>query len=329
MKHGHSGIRLEEGIGVSRATLKANCTPSMDTCAESKLTGDSSSRNRIEKRSSLSKFSRSAFAKLVAAGLIGTRNLVWGGSLASLAMFRKPTKMLEHATESLFLYKVISDRRGLRQRFVFDVLPCDSVYNLQICNFHCEGGWMRATGSYSTDLISLCQLCHSISPRTIFEIGTLRGYTSLHVAMNTLPECKIFTLDLPANGGAKQVPKLRTTMMDDIHCGFDVDKYYFSGTPYESRITTLFGDSASFDFSAYHRSIDLFFIDGAHSYEYVRNDSENALRCVREGGVIVWHDFGRVGLNGVSRYLLELSERLTIYSVPGGSLAFAPVKKAV
>jgi len=310
---------------VSRAILTETCAFGPDSPVKSKLPGCSSLRNPTEKRS-LPRLSRPSLAKLAAAGVVGARNLLWGGSLASLAMLHKPTKMLEHASESLFLYKVINNRRGLRQSFVFDVLPCDTAYNLQICNFQCEGGWMRATGSYSTDLISLCQLCHCVSPAKVFEIGTLRGYTSLHMAMNTQPNCKIVTLDLPATGGVKEVPKLRTTMMDDIHCSFDVDEYYFSGTTYEPRITTLFGDSATFDFTPYLGTVDLFLIDGAHSYDYVRSDSENALKCVRPGGVIVWHDFGRVGLNGVSRYLLELSKRLTIYCVPGGSLAFAPVE---
>jgi predicted O-methyltransferase YrrM len=113
--------------------------------------------------------------------------------------------------------------------------------------------------------------------------------------------------------------------MDDVHCQMPVTEYYFAGTPQEKKIRLLFGDSAEFDFSPYQQNIDLFFIDGAHSYDYVRSDSERALRCVYPGGVIAWHDFGRVGLNEVSRYILELSQSLQIYSVPGGSLAFAVV----
>jgi len=142
------------------------------------------------------------------------------------------------------------------------------------------------------------------------------------MAMNTSPGCAILTLDL-AKGSAQPAVRLRTTLMDELHTRMEVGEYYFSGTPHAAKIQTLFGDSAAFDFSPYHRKIDLFFIDGAHSYEYVRSDTENALQCVRPGGVIAWHDFGRVGLNEVSKYILELSPRLTIYSVPGGSLAFA------
>jgi predicted O-methyltransferase YrrM len=276
-------------------------------------------------------------SKWVSAACVSARNLALGGSVASLSLLGKPRTLFEYATESLFLYKSLSGKRGVPEKFVFEVLPGNRQYELAIANFQCEEGWMRRTGSYSTDLISLCQLCHVLNPRTIFEIGTLRGYTALHLAMNSGPDCRIFTLDLPKNdlalkgdpskakakAEAKDKVRLRTTLMDDLHSQMKVGEYYFRGTPHADRIELLFGDSAVFDFSPHYGKIDLFFIDGAHSYDYVRSDTENALQCVRPGGVIAWHDFGRMGLNQVSKYILELSRRLPIYSVPGGSLAFA------
>jgi predicted O-methyltransferase YrrM len=275
-------------------------------------------------------------SKWVTAACVSARNLALGGSVASLSLLGKPRTLFEYATESLFLYKSLSGKRGVPEKFVFEVLPGNRQYELAIANFQCEEGWMRRTGSYSTDLISLCQLCHVLNPKTIFEIGTLRGYTALHLAMNTSPDCRIFTLDLPKSElprgdpskdnspkDAKVKVRLRTTLMDDLHSQMEVGEYYFRGTPHADRIELLFGDSAVFDFSPHHGKIDLFFIDGAHSYDYVRSDTENALQCVRPGGVIAWHDFGRTGLNQVSKYILELSRKLPIYSVPGGSLAFA------
>lgn len=285
-------------------------------------------------------------SKWVSAACVSARNLALGGSVASLSLLGKPRTLFEYATESLFLYKALSGTRGIPEKFVFEILPGQTHYDLAIANFQCEEGWMRRTGSYSTDLISLCQLCHAANPSTIFEIGTLRGYTALHMSMNSPPGCRIYSLDLPKNDLPKNdlpkndLPKndpqrrktgsrspadvrLRTTLMDDLHSGMEVEGYYFSGTPHADRIQLLFGDSAAFDFSPFHGKVDLFFVDGAHSYDYVRSDTENALRCVRSGGVIAWHDFGRMGLNEVSKYILELSRTLAIYSVPGGSLAFA------
>ena len=57
------------------------------------------------------------------------------------------------------------------------------------------------------------------------------------------------------------------------------------------KVIPLCADSAYFDFSPYHNKIDLMFIDGNHDYDYVLSDSENAFRCVKEGGFMIWHDF--------------------------------------
>jgi hypothetical protein len=86
-------------------------------------------------------------------------------------------------------------------------------------------------------------------------------------------------------------------------------------------------DSAKFDYSPFNRRVDLFFIDGAHSYPYVRDDTLKALECCRPGSVIAWHDYGRHGVNGVSRWLHEFSRGRKIYCIPGGgSLAYMRVE---
>jgi hypothetical protein len=148
----------------------------------------------------------------------------------------------------------------------------------------------------------------------------------MHFALNTGDDCKIYTLDLPRDAAAR--PRLPTTAMDQdtvrTQAGFS--GYYFENTKTASKIHCLYEDSAAFDFAPFRGAVDLFFIDGAHSYEYVRSDTLNALACTHEKSVIAWHDFGRVGVNGVSKWLIELSKEFEIFSIPGGSLAFMVVK---
>jgi len=57
------------------------------------------------------------------------------------------------------------------------------------------------------------------------------------------------------------------------------------------RIEQLFGDSTTFDFSAFENSIDLFFVDGFHTYANAIVDTRAAWRCLKPGGLIVWHDY--------------------------------------
>ena len=152
-------------------------------------------------------------------------------------------------------------------------------------------------------------------------------YTSFHFALNTSDDTKIYTLDFTKSPVAV-VSKLETTITDDayIKSSLNVNKYLFEGTNVEHKITCLFGDSAEFDFSPFLEKVDSFFIDGAHSYDYVKSDTLNALKCCHKGSVVAWHDYGRVGVNGVTKWLLELAKENKIYSIPGGSLAFMLVE---
>ena len=136
------------------------------------------------------------------------------------------------------------------------------------------------------------------------------------MALNA-PQANVFTLDLADS------PQPKTTGMDRrIAAEGKKRMLVFAGLPEESRIRPLYGDSATFDFSPFANSVDLFFIDGAHSYEYVKNDTTQAMKCTRKGGIIAWHDYGRCGVNGVTQWLNEFRSRgHDLWRIPGGSLA--------
>lgn len=84
----------------------------------------------------------------------------------------------------------------------------------------------------------------------------------------------------------------------------------------------LRGDSATFDWSPHVGRAGLVFVDGSHAYDYVRKDSETAMRLVRPGGVVLWHDYGV--WPGVNQALEELDARLGLglVHIVGTSLVF-------
>jgi hypothetical protein len=59
----------------------------------------------------------------------------------------------------------------------------------------------------------------------------------------------------------------------------------------QSRITQLYGDSDTFDYSPYCNCMDLIFVDASHSYSYMKSDSENAFKIPSRNGTIVWDDY--------------------------------------
>ncbi len=249
--------------------------------------------------------------------LRASRNVLLGANLASLPLLARPRELLRYSGETLFQRQLDRDG-GLPRRAVFDALKMRTT-DVRLGNLDGYTWLQDETSPFTIDLLTLCLFCRALEPRTIFEIGTFVGYTSLHMALNSPAETRVFTLDLPA---ADRRTSLRTTATDHKLIDRDVGPAVFQGTEVDGRIERLFGDSATFDFSRWHRSVDLFFVDGAHSYEYVRSDTMNALECVRPGGVVVWHDYGRLEQSGVTRWLHEFSRDHEVFAVPNGSIAY-------
>lgn len=249
--------------------------------------------------------------------LRASRNVLLGTNLAAIPLARRPRSLLRYATEALF-HRRLDLASGLPRQPVFRAFPMESA-DVRLAGLEGYTWLADETSPFVIDLLSLCLLCRALNPRVVFEIGTFVGYTALHMALNTPPETRIFTLDLPQ---ADRDTELRTTATDHKLIAQDTGPALFEGTDVAHKIHRLYGDSARFDFGDWHDGVDLFFVDGAHSYEYVRSDTLHAFRCVRAGGVIAWHDYGRLEQNGVSRWLHELARDHEIHAVPNGSLAY-------
>jgi len=153
------------------------------------------------------------------------------------------------------------------------------------------------------ELMTIIKFIWHYTPQRVFEIGTFDGRTSLNMAANCPEESKVFTLDL-------QKSQLNTTTLtieqgDREFINKDKSGVRFVGTDCEKKITQLYGDSAVFDFAPYQNTMNLVFVDGSHSYDYVVSDTRNALKLLKDGkGIILWHDYG--GWEGATRALNEL-----------------------
>jgi len=156
------------------------------------------------------------------------------------------------------------------------------------------------------ELIVVAKLVKYYKPQNLFEIGTFDGRTALNLAANCGAESKVYTLDLPQVEITSTI--LALSPGEEIFINKERSGSKYLGTDCEKKIIQLYGDSASFDFSPLKGTIDLVFIDGSHSYEYVLNDTDVALKLLRNGqGVILWHDYGR--WEGVTKAVNEFSLR--------------------
>ena len=197
--------------------------------------------------------------------------------------------------------------RKLRQRGLFPKTPGAALFEKippVALSEIVDRPFVRIEGSYAytdgslplCDLLALLSVLVDRSPQTVLEIGTFNGYTTRLMALN-LPKAKIHTIDLPED-------------FHDTGTGLQKDDFHliasrrvgaeFRADPSITTITQHFGDTAEYAFPP----AEFFFIDGSHTYPYVRNDTEKALASPI-AKVLMWHDCDP-GHPDVNRWLVEM-----------------------
>jgi hypothetical protein len=178
--------------------------------------------------------------------------------------------------------------------------------------------WTAPGNQSYSGLTFLIEVGRFLKASRAFEIGTYNGATAWCLARN-LPETEVHTLDLPL----ERDPALAYGV-SDVSNRIRFEQLAYEVLPMgDSNVVQHWGDSARFDFDRWRGSVDLVYVDGAHSHDYVRVDSDTAFELVRESGAIVWDDYWR-RVPGVVAALHELSAPL--FLVPGTRLVvyFAP-----
>ncbi len=177
-----------------------------------------------------------------------------------------------------------------------------------------------ATSDYEAWLLAVL----AKKANNIFEFGTCTGKTSYLFAKNSMPEAKIFTLTLPPEEAENYIHSVEdsTAAKRAAISESKFVKFIYSGTEVENKIQQIFSDSKKFSETEYENTMDLIFIDGSHAYSYIKSDTEKAMKMLKSGGLILWHDYrDRVKtVDGVCKYLDELSETHTLYHINGTSL---------
>ena len=182
-----------------------------------------------------------------------------------------------------------------------------------------------ANGNISpAELLFIAAFVNQQQPLACFEIGTFDGRTTQNIAANQPANGICYTLDLPPTDLSSTALPLAggdSTYVDKPTSGARIaEQLHESG-----RIVQLYGDSGTFDFTPYHDKIDLMFVDGSHSYEYVLSDTEHAWKMVKSGGIILWHDYDSKWWPGVTRALNELqrnSRFTTMRHISGTALCY-------
>ena len=172
------------------------------------------------------------------------------------------------------------------------------------------------------EILTIAALVADSAPRCIFEIGTFNGNTTLQIAQNAPSESRVFTLDLPLGANGATAKSVDDEDIKYIRSAARPMRRYV-GSPVAGKITELFGDSALLDYREALRGqeINFAFIDGSHSYEYVKSDTEHILAHLAPDGIVLWHDYHPFW-SGVCKYLNELKSTRSLIHIEGTTLAY-------
>ena len=170
------------------------------------------------------------------------------------------------------------------------------------------------------EVFILCSVMKHIQAKNILEIGTFDGNTTLNLALNLPESGNITTVDLPPEwDGTLQldIPEIYKNVTERSGVGRQYREY----PELAYKINQIFEDSARLDWEALDTPFDLIFLDGCHHYEYVKNDTLNALQHLKKGGVLVWHDYGMI--EDVSKVVDTYIGKMPVYAIRGTRIALA------
>ncbi|MDR0534284.1 MAG: class I SAM-dependent methyltransferase [Verrucomicrobiales bacterium] len=168
------------------------------------------------------------------------------------------------------------------------VVSLDEILGTKKVSVKCEIQRYENGMLPSDQAMVLISILRAENPQEVLEIGTFMGHTTKAMAEN-LPDSVIHTVDLPVDFSIVNAPE-SLLPKDDFHLIQQrVVGREFRGSKFEKQIMQHFGDTAQINFSTLGKPT-FFFIDGSHTYEYCKSDSEKCLNLCQGHGVFLWHD---------------------------------------
>jgi hypothetical protein len=175
------------------------------------------------------------------------------------------------------------------------------------------------------ELVVLSSLVAHYKPKRLFEIGTFMGKTTMHLAANSPPDAKVYTLDLPQENFEEIKKNLATYDESLLVDGRKPVGFHYRRSPWANKIEQLFANSMSFDESKYAEQMDFVFVDADHYYPSVVNDTRKAMAMLsrKPGSMVLWHDLGPK--TDVERGIIDVVGKQGVFKIKNTKLGICRV----
>lgn len=234
-------------------------------------------------------------------------NLYYRGFIWSIKNLKKIRSFIgkEQENDKYFSLNIEKNKKKLN----IEILPFEELLGILKINYNHFDISEKKPEDWNLngyELVILKNIYLSKSVKKIFEIGTFKGETAMNLF--NVSKKEIYTMDLPQN------------LVNKLKPSFKVGEYLTEES--KKWVHQIYADSTKFDYSNFLGKIDLFIIDGCHEYFYAKKDTINAIKCISDGGIVVWHDFGNFNMTkkGIMDGILESKKKFkSIYQIAGTS----------
>jgi hypothetical protein len=180
-------------------------------------------------------------------------------------------------------------------------------------------------------LISILKI---FKPKVVFEYGTFLGYSTSIFLKNTSKKSKVFSIDLGNSLADYEITNVDVSKVlhnDKVNDDYlrivqsNTGPIYIKDTidKGDSKLQLLYGDSTKLSVNeiSLNKIVDYVFIDGGHTYDIIKSDTEKAFEMV-DKGIIIWHDYNSKIHSDVTTFVDELSIDKKIFHIENTMLAF-------
>lgn len=192
--------------------------------------------------------------------------------LQALKLFIKLPSVINLITNSDIAWKNKLNQKKLKSLPLISLADLVALGKTNTIQLSYLGG-----SSLATDMLLLQSVCQRFEHCNYFEIGTWRGESVMNVS-SVASQC--YTLNL----SGEEMEKLgMSKKYADLHC------FFSKNIP---NITHLSGNSLTFNFDQFSHKFDVVFIDGNHTFEFVKNDTQKVFEhLLHNESIVVWHDY--------------------------------------